>query len=221
MFGRRSARLSHSRTAGSEGRALHASAIALIRRSACRFPYFGPMNRSSFVGTEWCSWTMTHLPPVLRSPVHTGLRLNLRCGKPLTDPMVPDLWRRELARAATHISLGYPPMQGLIKLQQAVANYLYERRGIVADPVDIAIMMARSKRSRWPTPIAGDRRGVVIVAAPNGGQGHPAGIRPEREPSVRRRSGRASPRPACRSRGRVCRQACVSCLQPQLWLRGS
>ena len=28
-----------------------------------------PMNRASLVGTEWCSWTMTHLPPVLRSPV--------------------------------------------------------------------------------------------------------------------------------------------------------
>ena len=50
----------------------------------------------------------------LAQPVHTGLRLNLRYGEPVTDPLVPDLWRRELARAATHTSLGYPPMQGLI-----------------------------------------------------------------------------------------------------------
>ena len=57
---------------------------------------------------------MSDLPPVLRSPVHIGLRFNLRYGKPVTDPLVPDLWRRELALAAIHTSLGYSPMQGLI-----------------------------------------------------------------------------------------------------------
>ena len=57
---------------------------------------------------------MSDLPPVLRSPVHIGLRFNLRYGKPVTDPLVPDLCRRELALAAIHTSLGYSPMQGLI-----------------------------------------------------------------------------------------------------------
>ena len=56
-------------------------------------------------------------------------------GEPLTD-----LWCQELARAATHTSLGDPPMQGLIELRQAVASHLSERRGIVADPADIVIV---------------------------------------------------------------------------------
>jgi GntR family transcriptional regulator / MocR family aminotransferase len=72
--------------------------------------------------------------------LHTGLRFNLQYGEPLTDPLLPDLWRRELARAAAYTSLGYPPMQGLIDLRQAVASYLSERRGIVADPADIVIV---------------------------------------------------------------------------------
>ncbi|MBC7830568.1 MAG: GntR family transcriptional regulator, partial [Hyphomicrobium sp.] len=64
--------------------------------------------------------------------LHTGLRFNLQYGEPLTDPLLPDLWRRELARAAAYTSSGYPPMQGLVELRQSVASYLSERRGIVA-----------------------------------------------------------------------------------------
>lgn len=40
------------------------------------------------------------------------LRLNLQYGEPLPDPLLPDLWRRELTRAAAYTSLGCARSQG-------------------------------------------------------------------------------------------------------------
>ncbi len=72
--------------------------------------------------------------------IHRGLRFNLQYGEPLTDQLLPDLWRRELARAAAYTSLGYPFAQGLPELRQQIAGYLAQRRGIEAAPDDVIIV---------------------------------------------------------------------------------
>lgn len=71
---------------------------------------------------------------------HRGLRFNLQYGEPLTDQLLPDVWRRELTRAAAYTSLGYPMSQGLPELREQIAVYLGRRRGIVTSPDDVIIV---------------------------------------------------------------------------------
>ncbi len=72
--------------------------------------------------------------------LHKGLRFNLQYGEPLTDALLPDVWRRELARAAAYTALGYPLSQGLPELRSEVAAYLRRRRGMSVTPEDIVIV---------------------------------------------------------------------------------
>jgi GntR family transcriptional regulator/MocR family aminotransferase len=69
-----------------------------------------------------------------------GLRHNLQYGEPFTDALLPEQWRNELARAALYTGPGYPPMQGLPALREAVCKYLRERRAVLATPDDVIIV---------------------------------------------------------------------------------
>lgn len=80
-----------------------------------------------------------------------GLRHNLQYGEPFTDALLPEQWRNELARAALYTGPGYPPMQGLPALREAVCESLRERRAVLATPDDVII-------------VAGTQQGLSLCA---------------------------------------------------------
>ncbi|HJV71984.1 PLP-dependent aminotransferase family protein [Ideonella sp.] len=80
-----------------------------------------------------------------------SLRHNLQYGEPFTDALLPEQWRNELARAALYTGPGYPPMQGLPALREAVCEYLRERRAVLATPDDVII-------------VAGTQQGLSLCA---------------------------------------------------------
>jgi GntR family transcriptional regulator / MocR family aminotransferase len=98
--------------------------------------------------------------------IHRGLRFNLQYGEPLTDVLLPDVWKRELARAASYTRLGYPPMQGLPELRQAVARYLHERRGIVAEADDIVIVAGTQQALSLAARVLLDEGAAAVMEDP-------------------------------------------------------
>jgi len=98
--------------------------------------------------------------------LHRGLRFNLQYGEPLADALLPDTWRRELARAAAYTSLGYPPMQGLPELRLEVARWLRERRGIDADADDIVIVAGAQQALSLAARVLLDEDDTAVIEDP-------------------------------------------------------
>jgi GntR family transcriptional regulator/MocR family aminotransferase len=98
--------------------------------------------------------------------LHHGLRFNLQYGEALADTLLPDTWRRELARAAAYTSLGYPPMQGLPELRLEVARWLRERRGIHADPEDIVIVSGTQQALSLAARVLLDEGDSAVIEDP-------------------------------------------------------
>lgn len=73
-------------------------------------------------------------------PRQRGLRYNLQYGEPLISTVLIGAWRRELARAAAHAGMDYPPVRGLPALRESICDYLRRRRGVVAEPDDVLIV---------------------------------------------------------------------------------
>jgi GntR family transcriptional regulator/MocR family aminotransferase len=86
-------------------------------------------RRARTLQREFAAWTWQR-----------GLRFNLQYGEPYADALLPDQWRKELARAALYTDLGYPPMSGLPVLKQAVCEHLRRRRALLVAPEDILIV---------------------------------------------------------------------------------
>lgn len=101
--------------------------------------------------------------PLAVGPSHRGMRFNLQYGEPLTDPLLPDVWRRALARAAAYTPLGYPHYRGLPALRAQVAAYLQRRRAIDVAPDDLLI-------------VAGTQQALSLVARVLVDEGAPAAI---------------------------------------------
>lgn len=69
-----------------------------------------------------------------------GARYQFQYGVPLVNSALTTAWARELSRAAAYTSPGYPMVQGLPALREAVCDYLARRRGVAAAPEDILIV---------------------------------------------------------------------------------
>ena len=70
-----------------------------------------------------------------------GMRYSFQYGFPYTNPMLASSWARALAHAAAYTRPGYPVSQGLPALRQTVCDYLAQRRGVLAAPEDVVIVM--------------------------------------------------------------------------------
>jgi GntR family transcriptional regulator/MocR family aminotransferase len=71
---------------------------------------------------------------------YTSLRYSLEYRRPLVNLALSSAWSRQLAHAARYTDPGYPHMQGLPALREAVCGYLARRRGVQALPDDVLIV---------------------------------------------------------------------------------
>lgn len=71
---------------------------------------------------------------------HRGLRYNLQFGNPQVNPLLNDVWARELSRAASYTSLDVVRSQGHEPLRVQVADYLGRRRGLNVSADDVLIV---------------------------------------------------------------------------------
>jgi GntR family transcriptional regulator / MocR family aminotransferase len=98
--------------------------------------------------------------------MHRGLRFNLQYGEPLTDPLLPDVWRRELTRSAAYTSLGYPNSQGLPELRTEVASYLKRRRGIDVSADDLLIVAGTQQALSLAARVLLDEGASAVIEDP-------------------------------------------------------
>lgn len=97
---------------------------------------------------------------------HRGLRFNLQYGEPYADALLPDQWRKELARAALYTDLGYPPMSGLPALKQAVCDHLRSRRAVLASPDDILIVAGTQQALSLSARVLLDEGDSAVIEEP-------------------------------------------------------
>jgi GntR family transcriptional regulator/MocR family aminotransferase len=95
-----------------------------------------------------------------------AVRLNLKYGEPLTNPLLPDLWRRELARSAAYTPLGYPHSGGLLELRGEVAAYLERRRGIDVAPEDLLIVAGTQQALSLVSRVLIDEGAPAVIEDP-------------------------------------------------------
>lgn len=95
-----------------------------------------------------------------------GLRFNLQYGEPYADALLPDQWRRELARAALYTDLGYPPMAGLPALKAAVCEHLRSRRAVLATPDDILIVAGTQQALSLAARVLLDEGDSAVIEEP-------------------------------------------------------
>ena len=97
---------------------------------------------------------------------HRDLRYNLQYGEPFTDALLPDMWRKELARAAVYTDLGYPQTRGLEALRHAVCDYLRRRRGFVAHPDNVLITAGTQQAMSLAARVLLDEGDTVAIEDP-------------------------------------------------------
>ncbi len=94
------------------------------------------------------------------------IRYPFQYGVPLTNPVLTNLWSRELARAALYAKPNYPPIQGLPALREAVCDYLARRRGVQAMPEDVLIVAGTQQAIALTTRILLDAGDHVAIEDP-------------------------------------------------------
>lgn len=91
------------------------------------------------------------------------LRYNLQYGEPTLNPRITNAWRKELGQAALYTDPGYPRVQGLPELREAVCDYLARRRGINVSPESVLIVNgAQQALSLTASVLVEPGAGVVI-----------------------------------------------------------
>jgi GntR family transcriptional regulator/MocR family aminotransferase len=99
-------------------------------------------------------------------PFPAAARFNLQYGAPLHDPLAIDAWRKELAYAASHTPIGYPPLQGLPVLREAIADYLRRRRGLSCSAADILIVNGTQQALALAARVLLDPQDCVVLEEP-------------------------------------------------------
>lgn len=95
-----------------------------------------------------------------------ALRYNLQYGEPLTNPVVTTAWSRELARAARYTDPGYPGVQGLPALREAVCDYLRRRRGIQSAAEDVLIVNGTQQALALSAQVLLDEGDTAVLEDP-------------------------------------------------------
>lgn len=98
--------------------------------------------------------------------LHRGLRFNLQYGEPLTDALLPDVWRRELAHACAYTALGYADTQGLPALRSEVASYLKRRRGVSVEADDVVIVSGAQQALSLSVRVLLDEGDSAVIEEP-------------------------------------------------------
>lgn len=98
--------------------------------------------------------------------LHKGLRFDLEYGEPRTDPLLPDVWRTELNRAAAYTPMGYPPGPGMPELKREVASYLKRRRHINVEPDDLLIVAGTQQALALAARVMVDEGASVAMEEP-------------------------------------------------------
>lgn len=97
---------------------------------------------------------------------HRGLRYNLQFGNPQINPLLNDIWARELARAATYTSLDVARSQGYEPLRVQVADYLGRRRGLNVSPDDVLIVSGSQQAFSLTARVLVDEGDSVVLEEP-------------------------------------------------------
>lgn len=82
-------------------------------------------------------------PPYRVGVERTKAQYDFRHGHPAIDALSQRIWRRIVMRRAAKLSrdeVGYGPPEGEPSLREAVAQYLFERRGVECEPSQIVIV---------------------------------------------------------------------------------
>ncbi|HEY9131176.1 MAG TPA: PLP-dependent aminotransferase family protein [Dyella sp.] len=97
---------------------------------------------------------------------HRGLRYNLQFGNPQVNPLLNDIWARELSRAASYTSLDVVRSQGYEPLRIQVADYLGRRRGLNVSADDILIVSGSQQAFSLTARVLVDEGASVVLEEP-------------------------------------------------------
>ncbi|HYW76304.1 MAG TPA: PLP-dependent aminotransferase family protein [Gammaproteobacteria bacterium] len=75
-----------------------------------------------------------------RSPSSRTAPYDFQYGEPMADRTAWQAWRRHLSRRAQDMPTTYPPVQGLLRLREAIADFLWRRRGMRVDAGRVLIV---------------------------------------------------------------------------------
>jgi GntR family transcriptional regulator / MocR family aminotransferase len=98
---------------------------------------------------------------------HYDMRYNLQYCNPLVNPALFGIWGRELAYAATHLSLEKTSSQGLLALREQICDYLGRRRGISASPRDVLITSGTQQAFSLAARVLLDEGDTVAMEEPH------------------------------------------------------
>jgi len=98
---------------------------------------------------------------------HRGLRFNLQNSEPIHDVAAITAWQRELAHAALHTPLSYPPAHGLPLLREAICDYLLRRRGLSCSPEDVLVVHGTQQAMALTTQVLVDAGDTVVLEDPH------------------------------------------------------
>ncbi len=95
-----------------------------------------------------------------------GMRYSFQYGFPYTNPLLASSWARALAHAAAYTFPGYPTTQGVPELRQAVCDYLAQRRGVLAAPEDVVIVLGTQQAIALTARVLLDPGDAVAIEDP-------------------------------------------------------
>jgi GntR family transcriptional regulator / MocR family aminotransferase len=98
---------------------------------------------------------------------HYDMRYNLQYCNPLVNPALFGIWGRELAYAATRVSLDKAEPQGLLALREQICDYLGRRRGISASPKDVLITSGTQQAFSLTARVLLDEGDTVALEEPH------------------------------------------------------
>lgn len=94
------------------------------------------------------------------------LRYNLQYGEPTLNPKITNAWRKELGQAALYTDPGYPRVQGLVELREAICDYLARRRGINASPDSVLIVNGAQQALSLTASVLVEPGASVVIEDP-------------------------------------------------------
>ena len=95
-----------------------------------------------------------------------GMRYSFQYGFPYTNPLLASSWARALAHAAVYTPPRYATTQGLPELREAVCDYLAQRRGVLAVPEDVVIVLGTQQAIALTARVLLDPGDAVAIEDP-------------------------------------------------------
>lgn len=86
---------------------------------------------------------------------------------PVVSTTLPEVWRREVAKAAAYLPSSYPPPEGLASLREAICTHIGRERGVVCKPDDILVVNGAQQAFNLIARVVLDPADCVVMEDPS------------------------------------------------------